>query len=365
MTTTLHHPLVRDYLDQVDAALADVPHQQAIEIREQIAAHIEDALPDDADDPQVIELLQRIGSPEEIAAEARREGAPSGENRLEGPIQGASRGSHRARGWPLIVGAAVVCISAAALGVSLTRGSGTPSRAPSTALVPNVVGTRVAAAEGLLRAAGFGVVITQTPPGEVAPGLVVSSIPAAASLVLKGSTVDLSASPGQQGGAGLSARPATTPPVLLATGYAGRLEWQFWAKVTPLGGHAALDGTMMFLPGVSTNFTIVNHRPGGGVDGGGGPGGNPFELSRFNMSGSGPGSGFPARLLLGMTSIPAREIRIEFVGSTTPMLLPTLTSKYFPGLWFFVADVPTWSFRSVQALAADGTVLYVAPQPLP
>jgi hypothetical protein len=69
-------------------------------------------------------------------------------------------------------------------------------------------------------------------------------------------------------------------------------------------------------------------------------------------------------MLLGITSVPAYEIRVNFVGSTRPMLLQTLTSKDFPGLWFFVADVPPSSLQSAEVLASDGRVLDVVSKPL-
>lgn len=66
--TSLRHELVLGYLSQLDAALRGVPAAQARELREQIAAHLDDALPPDADDEQVAAVLGRLGSPAELAA---------------------------------------------------------------------------------------------------------------------------------------------------------------------------------------------------------------------------------------------------------------------------------------------------------
>ena len=73
--TSLDHELVRDYMSQLDAALRRVPAAQARELREQITAHIDDALPPDADDGQVAAVLGRLGSPAELAADAGPAGA--------------------------------------------------------------------------------------------------------------------------------------------------------------------------------------------------------------------------------------------------------------------------------------------------
>jgi hypothetical protein len=66
----LNHPLVRDYLRALDAALAVLPAGQAVELREQIAAHLEDTLAPDADDQTVAAALAQLGSPAALAAEA-------------------------------------------------------------------------------------------------------------------------------------------------------------------------------------------------------------------------------------------------------------------------------------------------------
>jgi hypothetical protein len=73
--TSLDHELVRGYMSHLDAALRLVPAAQARELREQITAHLDDALPPDADDEQVATVLGRLGSPAELAAEAGPAGA--------------------------------------------------------------------------------------------------------------------------------------------------------------------------------------------------------------------------------------------------------------------------------------------------
>jgi len=65
----LDNPLVSEYLRELEAALARLPARQASDLREQITAHITDALPRDATDEQVAAVLARLGSPAELTAE--------------------------------------------------------------------------------------------------------------------------------------------------------------------------------------------------------------------------------------------------------------------------------------------------------
>lgn len=68
--TGLDHELVRSYLGELDAALAALPTAEARELRQQITAHLEEALPPGAGDREVAEALDRLGSPADLAAEA-------------------------------------------------------------------------------------------------------------------------------------------------------------------------------------------------------------------------------------------------------------------------------------------------------
>ena len=73
--TVLDHWLVRGYLRELDAVLRGLPAAQARELKEQISAHLDDALGPDAGDYEVAATLSRLGSPADLAAEA---GAASG-----------------------------------------------------------------------------------------------------------------------------------------------------------------------------------------------------------------------------------------------------------------------------------------------
>jgi len=68
--TTLEHPLVRAYLDELAAALASLPPERAAELRDQIAAHLDEELPPLATDVQVADAIKRMGRPADLAREA-------------------------------------------------------------------------------------------------------------------------------------------------------------------------------------------------------------------------------------------------------------------------------------------------------
>lgn len=68
--TVLEHPLVRDYLRALSLECISLPVAQARELREQIAAHLDEALPPDATYEDVQAELHRLGSPRSLAAAA-------------------------------------------------------------------------------------------------------------------------------------------------------------------------------------------------------------------------------------------------------------------------------------------------------
>jgi hypothetical protein len=68
--SVLEHPRVREYLRQLDLAIARLPGSQARELREQICAHLEDALPPTSSAEEVRAQLRRLGPPRDLAREA-------------------------------------------------------------------------------------------------------------------------------------------------------------------------------------------------------------------------------------------------------------------------------------------------------
>jgi hypothetical protein len=97
-SVTLGHSLVRGYLDELDAAFAALAPEQARELREQIVAHLEDALPAGAGDQEVADVLRRLGRPVDLAAEAAEQAgsAESGKPSVREISPGQAR---RRRPW--------------------------------------------------------------------------------------------------------------------------------------------------------------------------------------------------------------------------------------------------------------------------
>jgi hypothetical protein len=100
--TALDHPLVQDYLRRLDNALLRLPAKQAGELREQITAHLDDALHPDVSDEEFTAVLARLGPPEELVHEAGPR--PAGQSSAPKPrawLRGLAR--LRWRGWSIIV----------------------------------------------------------------------------------------------------------------------------------------------------------------------------------------------------------------------------------------------------------------------
>lgn len=92
--TALEHRLVREYLTQLDIALGGLPSAKARELRSQIAGHLEEAMPLDASDEDVAEVLHQVGRPAELAREAQAGAAPG----VGTAVAAAAR-----RGWVRII----------------------------------------------------------------------------------------------------------------------------------------------------------------------------------------------------------------------------------------------------------------------
>jgi uncharacterized membrane protein len=85
MTTMQRDPLVDDYLRRLEAAAANLPRERRIELVTEIGEHIQTALREAGarDEAAVRNVHERLGPPEEIAAEAGA-GTPARElGRLE------------------------------------------------------------------------------------------------------------------------------------------------------------------------------------------------------------------------------------------------------------------------------------------
>ena len=104
----LEHRLVRDYLRRLAGACAALPAGQARELREQIIAHLDEAVPPGATDEEVAAELVRLGDPGALAAEAAGPSPRSPGARLLTRLS-------RLRWWAWTSIAAVVVVLAAGL----------------------------------------------------------------------------------------------------------------------------------------------------------------------------------------------------------------------------------------------------------
>lgn len=88
MKSIRSHPLVERYLNDLERALEDLPAGRRHDIVEDIRQHLQEAVGDASDEGTVREVLDRLGDPEAIAAEAR-EGLGA-EQRRGGALEGVA-----------------------------------------------------------------------------------------------------------------------------------------------------------------------------------------------------------------------------------------------------------------------------------
>jgi hypothetical protein len=108
---------VLNYLRELDAALTALPPKAAAELREQITAHLRDALSPDADDEAVWAVLRKLGRPRDLVTEAQGSlptspAPPAAAG--SGAVVDIARRRNRRRRWPLV--AAVLVVSFAITG---------------------------------------------------------------------------------------------------------------------------------------------------------------------------------------------------------------------------------------------------------
>jgi len=110
--TVLEHPLVRQYLRELDKASLTLPATQARELREQIAAHLDEALPPGATPEQVRDEIDRLGSPRSLAAAAAGPAPRPLAARLRVRLA-------RIRWWTWVSVAAAIAVTGSALSYTL------------------------------------------------------------------------------------------------------------------------------------------------------------------------------------------------------------------------------------------------------
>ena len=121
--TVLEYPLVREYLRELDKASLTLPAAQARELREQIAAHLDEALPPGAATEEVAAELSRLGSPRSLAADAAGPGRRTFGRRLLSRLG-------RVRWWAWVAIAALVALAGSALTYTLLALSATMTQGP-------------------------------------------------------------------------------------------------------------------------------------------------------------------------------------------------------------------------------------------
>jgi hypothetical protein len=121
--TVLEHPLVREYLRELSIACAYLPLAQARELREQIAAHLDEALPPGAATEEVGAELGRLGSPRSLATDAAGPDRRPFVRRLRNRLG-------RVRWWAWVAIAALVALTGSALTYALLAFSATLMQGP-------------------------------------------------------------------------------------------------------------------------------------------------------------------------------------------------------------------------------------------
>lgn|ERR1039458_272195 len=190
--------IVDDYLHRLDLVLAQVPSPRRQELVAEVTEHIREArsqLPQQSE-AAIRELLDRIGQPEDIAAEAHIDHL--------GPVPGRRR--------RLLVGlTAVIVLIAIGFGIAaLATRSTSPGNqvvrpptittttfsAPQSTVVLNVVGMTEASAVASLAAMGLDSRVENQSGSQAAPGIVFSQSPQVGSKVAEHSVVTLQVSTG-------------------------------------------------------------------------------------------------------------------------------------------------------------------------
>lgn len=110
-STGLDHPLVREYLDELDTVLHRRPVQHSSELMVQIISHLVDALSPDASAEDVAAILRQLGSPADLVAEAKGSIPADTPTTIAGIVR-ARLARVRRRTW-IIAGAACLVVATA------------------------------------------------------------------------------------------------------------------------------------------------------------------------------------------------------------------------------------------------------------
>ena len=197
MSTLEWDRMVEEYLRQLDAALKGQPEGRRLQLVDEVRSHIAEgrALLGDPSEADIRTLLERLGTPEEIANESL-------------VIDRATDPAPRRRLW-LPVGIAAALVAAGlAVGLAVGLAGGTSGRrtvrppasttttTTAVAVLPTVRGQPASSAADALSAVGVHITMEQAPSAVVAQGYVIKQAPAAGAKVALGSIVTLTVSSG-------------------------------------------------------------------------------------------------------------------------------------------------------------------------
>ena len=200
MTTADIDQIIADYLLRLDVALGRLPESRRRQLVAEIDEHLKEARAElsDQSEAAIRELLDRVGQPDDIAAEAMDGQASQKRKRLSRSLV------------VVLIGLAVLlggCLSFGFVGVIAHRATSIrkvyvePTKVVTT---PNIVGLTEAQAASALLSLGL-IMTTQVVPGNSGTaGQIVSQEPAAGSRIPLGSRITVSVSNGISG-------PATSP----------------------------------------------------------------------------------------------------------------------------------------------------------
>ena len=242
MSATDVDAIIAEYLHQLDSALHQIPASRRRQLVSEIEDHIREArsqLPDQSE-ASVLNLLDRVGRPEDIAAEAMAD-QPGHASRLP-------------RRW-LIAGLAAVVVVGVGVGLGLAFAGGTgrttntppPATHLASISVPVVVGQTPANAATTLTSAGLKVEQTMTSSTAVPQGQVASQEPAAGTAVPPGTTVTIFVSSG--------------PPTVTVPAVGGMTNANAGAELARLGLNVVVQRqTSSVLPA----GTVISSEPSAG-----------------------------------------------------------------------------------------------------
>jgi hypothetical protein len=232
--------IVKQYLRDVDHALAKLNPNRRAELVEEIEQHLAELRSQYPvhSRSEMENLLDRVGRPADIAAAALEDDDGSSESALR-------------RRTTRIVVVVLLVVILASLGTALalttsSNKSPSPGHAAARVTVPNVLGMSQAAAEVTVEAAGLTAgEVQMAPSSTIGQGLVTSQAPQAGSRMPTGSEISLTVSSGSPPSTSPTSQVATElPSGIYLDGGSGTPHYYVSLKVEPDG---TLSGALSYL----------------------------------------------------------------------------------------------------------------------